>query len=87
MDVVIVTKTDCHFCEMATEILGRLRSEFGLTIRHVDLASEDGKLIVQKFGLLLPPGILIGDELVSYGRPSERKLRREFAKQLGRTTK
>ncbi|WP_276947587.1 glutaredoxin family protein [Ferrimicrobium acidiphilum] len=87
MEVVIVTQTDCHFCEMATEILDRLRAEFGLKIHHIDLAGEDGKLIVQKFGLLFPPGILIGDELVSYGRPSERKLRREFAKRLGRTTK
>ena len=87
MDVVILTQTGCHFCEMATEILGSLGAEFDLEVRHVNLASQEGKLIAQKVGLPIPPGILIDDELFSYGRPSERRLRREFEKRLGRTTK
>ena len=87
MDVIILTQTDCHFCEMATEILGRLGAEFNLEVRRVDLASQEGKLIAQKVGLPIPPGILLGDELFSYGRPSERKLRREFGKRLGETNK
>jgi glutaredoxin len=87
LDVVILTKTDCHFCEMATEILGSLESEFNLEIRRVDLSSQEGNLIAQKVRLPIPPGILIDDELFSYGRPSERRLRREFGKRLGRITK
>ena len=87
MDVVVLAQTNCHFCEMATEILGSLEAEFNLEIRRVDLASQEGKLIAQKVGLPIPPGILIEDELFSYGRPSERRLKREFGKRLGRTTK
>ena len=72
---------------MATEILGSLGAEFDLEVRHVNLASQEGKLIAQNVGLPIPPGILIGDELISYGRPSERRLRREFGKRLGKKNK
>ena len=36
-----------------------------------------------KGGLLFPPGVLIDGEPFSYGRLSERKLRRELDRRLG----
>ncbi len=33
---------------------------------------------------MFPPGIFIGGEPFSYGRPSEKKLRRELEKRAGR---
>ncbi len=77
MEVLLLTTSHCHFCLDAQEILIRLEAEFDLKVRQIDLSSQEGKLISESMGLPMAPGILIDNELVSYGRPSERKLRRE----------
>lgn len=78
MDVVILTQTHCHFCDHAEEILGRLGTEFELSVRRVELSSPEGRSLALNVGALLPPGIVVDGELVSYGRPSERRLSKEL---------
>lgn len=84
MEVLLLTTSHCHFCSDAQELLELLGAEFDLTVRQIDLSSQEGKLISERVGLPMTPGILIDNELVSYGRPSERKLRREFNSRSGR---
>ena len=79
VEVVLLTREDCAFCEDAEAILDRLGTELPLFIRRVDYDSEEGRRLGLSGGLLFPPGILIGGRPFSYGRPSERKLRRELA--------
>lgn len=78
MDVVILTQTHCHFCEQAEEILGRLGAEFELDVHRVELSSPEGRSLALDAGVLFPPGVVIEGKLVSYGRPSERRLRKEL---------
>ncbi len=42
------------------------------------MASAEGAALAKRGGIMFPPGIFLGGEAFSYGRPSERKLRREF---------
>jgi hypothetical protein len=79
VEVVLLTRDDCAFCEDAAAILHRLGAEFPLAITCVDYDSEEGHRLALSGGMLFPPGIVIGGRPFSYGRPSERKLRRELA--------
>lgn len=76
--VLLLTQDDCKFCDDAKTVLDRLGREFRLRVDTTDLNSDRGQALALEGGLLFPPGILINGRPFSYGRPSERKLRREF---------
>jgi glutaredoxin len=84
MEVLLLTREDCAFCHDAEAILGRLSKEYAVRVRTVDLDTPDGQELGTRGGVLFPPGIFIDGRPFSYGRPSERKLRRELEKHLGR---
>lgn len=76
--VTILTQEACGFCDDAKRILAHLGDEFALRIEEVDLETQRGRELAEASGVLFPPGILIDGDPVSYGRPSERRLRREL---------
>ena len=78
VEVVLLTKPDCTFCDQAKAILERLSSEFPLTVRTVLLDSAEGEELAVRNGLVFPPGILLNNQPFSHGRPSEGKLRRQL---------
>ncbi len=78
MQVLLLTQERCDFCEQAKEILARLKSEYELTLSTLDVRMPEGEALAVRHGLLFPPGILLDGEPFSYGRLSERKLRREI---------
>ncbi len=82
VDVLLLTKQDCAFCEDAKELLARLALEFPLSLATLDVASDGGRRMAVRAGIPFPPGIFLDGEAVSYGRPSEKRLRREIARRL-----
>ena len=82
MNVLLLTQEQCGFCVQAKEILDRLAVEYGFSVSTLDLSSPEGEALAVRSGLLFPPGIVLDGELFSYGRPSERKLRREIERRL-----
>lgn len=80
--VQLLTQEGCAFCEEARDILGRLSGELPLLVSATDLASAQGQQLAARGGVLFAPGIYIEGRPFSYGRPSERRLRREFTKRL-----
>ncbi len=78
--VVLLTKDHCDLCEQAQEVLARVAVDHPLAVRLVDLASDEGVALAQEGGVLFPPGVLLDGRPFSYGRLSERKLRRELAR-------
>jgi glutaredoxin len=76
--VTILTQDACAFCDEAKRILDRLGSEFPLRVEEVGLDTARGRELAETSGMLFPPGILIDGEPFAYGRPSERRLRREL---------
>lgn len=84
MEIVILSQENCAFCEQAKEILTRLAPEYGLSVSTLDLNSQEGQALAIRGGVMFPPGIFVGDEAFSYGRPSERALRREIERRLKR---
>lgn len=59
-------------------MLERLTRDYRLEVSSVELSSPEGRALAERGGIMFPPGIFLDDEAFSYGRPSERKLRREL---------
>ena len=81
--ILLLTQEHCGFCEQAKDILDHLSREYWLSVSTLDMGSPKGQGLAMKGGLLFPPGVLIDGEPFSYGRLSERKLRRELDRRLG----
>ena len=73
---MLLTKEDCHFCEQAKDVLARLRGEFGLRVREVALESEEGRILALQSAAPFPPVVFLNGATFSYGRLSERRLRK-----------
>jgi hypothetical protein len=78
--VVLLTATDCELCEHAKGVLQRISGEYPLQVRTIPLDSPEGQRLATRNGVLFAPGLLLNGEIFSYGRVSERKLRRELSR-------
>ncbi len=84
IDVTLLTQDDCDFCDDAKQILAHLSADYALDVRTVGFATPEGERLATVAGVMFPPGILIDGEPFSYGRPSERKLRKALDRRLAR---
>ena len=82
LDIIILTQENCTFCDLAKEILERLSAEFPLSITTLSLDAPRGQELALQNGILFAPGLFIDGKAFSYGRPSERKLRRAIEARL-----
>jgi glutaredoxin len=78
--ITVITKPDCHYCDDAKHLLQRLAPELGLEVEEIDLVTPAGQALAVASGMVFPPAILINGAPFSYGRLSERRLRRELAR-------
>lgn len=76
VEITLLTQNSCTFCEDAKQVLNRLGREFAIRVREIDLAGDEGRRLALAGGLLFAPGVLVDGRSFSYGRLSERKLRR-----------
>jgi glutaredoxin len=83
VEITLLTRERCDFCELAKQILQRLSTEFSFSISVVDLDCPAGQELAKRGGILFPPGIFLDEEPFSYGRPSGRRLRQELGRRLG----
>ncbi|MEJ7843548.1 MAG: glutaredoxin family protein [Rubrobacter sp.] len=83
MEVMLLTQENCAFCDQAKEVLDRLSAEYPISVNTLDLATPEGQRLAWQGGVMFPPGIFLDGGAFSYGRPSEKKLRRELARRLG----
>ncbi|MDA8368007.1 MAG: thioredoxin family protein [Actinomycetota bacterium] len=77
--VTLVTAPDCELCEHAKAVLARVGEVYDLEIAECSTKTEEGRDLMVRHRVAFPPGVLIDGEAFSYGRLSERKLRRELA--------
>lgn len=84
VEVTVLTQANCEFCEQAKELFGRLSTEYPLEVRELDLGTDEGRRLAESAAMMFAPGIVLDGEPFSYGRPSERKIRRELNRRVGR---
>ena len=75
-EVTLLTKVACAYCDHAKEVLDRVRRDYPLRVSEIGLDTVEGELLARRVGVMFAPGVLIDGEPFSYGRLSERKLRR-----------
>ena len=77
--LTLVTAVDCHLCEHARSVAHRLAAELKFEIRELAWDSPEAD-VVRRDGVLFPPALYAGDQLVGYGRISEGGVRRRLAR-------
>jgi glutaredoxin len=80
--ITLLTQPDCTLCEHAKHVLGRIGQDHPLAVTEVDLTSDHGQQLARAAGVLFAPGVLVNDQPFSFGRLSERKLRRTLERDL-----
>lgn len=80
--VTLLTQPQCRLCDDAKAVLDRLGEDFSLAVTTVDIGSPQGQVLAERGAVLFSPGVLLDGEAFSYGRLSERKLRRELTRRL-----
>jgi len=78
--ITLLTQDDCGFCDHAKQVLDRIGTRYPLRVKEIELSSEEGQALARKAGVLFAPGVLVDGEPFSFGRLSERKLRRALDK-------
>jgi glutaredoxin len=80
--ITLLTQPDCAFCGHAKEVIARVGEDYPLSVAEVDLGTEEGRRLATSGGVLFAPGVLVNDQPFGYGRLSERRLRKEIARQV-----
>ena len=75
MKIQFLTMPGCHNCELAKKILDEIMPDFpSMEIEEIDMMTPKGQELVQKYGVMSSPGIIINDELFSTGGVNKEKL-------------
>ncbi|MFI7190014.1 glutaredoxin family protein [Nocardia nova] len=74
--ITLLTQPACGLCRHAKQVLDKIGRDYPLTVTEIDLGGEEGRRLATDAGVLFAPGVLIDGRPFSYGRLSERKLRR-----------
>lgn len=70
VEVLLLIQDHCASCDDAKTVLERLAGEYPLSVATLDLASEEGRRLAARGGVLFPPGVFLGGEPFNYGRLS-----------------
>ncbi len=75
--LVLVSKEDCQYCERAHRVLAGL----GVTAREISVDSSEGRELAERgIPLAFLPVLTDGEQVIAYGRFSEKRLRKELAR-------
>lgn len=80
LELTLVTAADCALCSHGREVLAKLSEELPLRVSEIDLDSAEGKALAERFPLVFPPILIADGAVLSYGRLSEKRLRKELGR-------
>lgn len=75
-EAILLTKRDCGLCDHAKDVLARVSAEHPLYVKEISLETEEGRVLGLRAGAPFPPVLLLDGQPFSYGRLSERRLRK-----------
>ncbi len=79
MTITILTQESCPSCVKAKDTLALIKDDYPVDVVEVPIATYEGQQLALRLGIVFAPGILIDGEFFSYGRLSEKKLRRHLS--------
>jgi len=73
--IQFLTMTGCHNCAAVKKIFDEIIPDFpNAKVDEIDMTTPEGQDLVQKYGIMASPGIIINDELFSTGGVDREKL-------------
>ncbi len=73
--IQFLTMVGCHNCEAAKKIFDEVLPDFSdIEVDEIDITTDEGQQLVQKYSVMASPGIIINDELFSTGGVNKDKL-------------
>lgn len=71
-----VVSPECRHCAAAKEILeNEIKPQFpNVEVEYIDMLSEQGQKMIQDYGIMSSPGIIVNGELFSMGGLNKDKL-------------
>lgn len=73
--IQFLTMPGCHNCEAAKKIFDEIMPDFpNAEVEEIDMTNSKGQELVQKYGIMASPGIVINGELFSTGGVAREKL-------------
>lgn len=77
--VTLVRPEGCAHCAQVKAVLEKMKKDYpDLQVEDVDMESEEGQSMVQKYGIMASPGILINDEFFASGGATEDQFKKKF---------
>ncbi|TFC96774.1 thioredoxin family protein [Cryobacterium breve] len=80
MRITILTQASCHACDQAKLVLSRLAADYSFRVETIGLDTDEGRALAARNGVMFAPGVLIDGVMFSYGRLSEKRLRRHLSR-------
>lgn len=79
LKVTLVRPEGCAHCGQVLDTLEKLKKVYSsLTIEDIDMLSDKGQELVQRYGIMASPGILINNEFFASGGATENQLKKKF---------
>lgn len=79
LKVTLVRPEGCAHCGQVLDTLEKLKKVYpNLTIEDIDMLSDKGQELVQRYGIMASPGILINNEFFASGGATENQLKKKF---------
>ena len=71
-----VTSSGCSHCAVTKEVLeNEIKPQFpDVEVEYIDMMTEQGQKMVQDYGIMSSPGIIVNGELFSVGGLDKNKL-------------
>jgi hypothetical protein len=79
VSITLLTQADCASCVRAKEVVARVGADVALQVTEIDIADPEGRALAVQSGVLFAPGVLVNGAPFSYGRLSEKALRRALS--------
>jgi hypothetical protein len=74
IEITVVQGPACHLCEDAVATIGELGRRLPVTLRTVEAASPEGRGLLARTRAQMLPVVLVGGELLGWGRLSRGRL-------------
>jgi glutaredoxin len=74
--IQFLTMVGCHNCAEVKKIFDEVIPDFKdkVEVEEIDITTPEGQELVQKYGVMASPGIIINDELFATGGVDKEKL-------------
>lgn len=77
--VTLIRPSGCSHCGAVKATLEKMKTDYPeLMIKEIDMTTPEGQELVQKYGILSSPGILVNDEFFAFGGATEEQFRKKF---------